>query len=158
MLILFLSPFFFFKETPATVVWSIAPLPPRPLGMGEGVRGRGSCHMLRFYFFPLVISIHENTLVSQFHRRYGWSLTLTLQPQRVTFLPDVMCPSSRKDDGTDQDLYVMIKSLQCKTKGMKAENGEMITVTRPSQNLIYYFSYLSAMNTNFAPSHNHSIP
>lgn len=78
------------------------------------------------------------------------------------FLPDVMCPSSRKDDGTDHDLYIVIKSLQCKTKGTKAENGEMITVTRPnhkqpSQNLIYYVSYLSAMNTNFAPSHDQSL-
>lgn len=80
------------------------------------------------------------------------------------FSPDVTCPSSRKDGGTEHGPYIMIKSLQCKAKDTKAEDGEILTATIPNhkqtpQNLIYYFSYFS-MNTNFAPSPtiNHSIP
>lgn len=95
--------------------------------MSEG----GEALYSEILFLSLMISMQENTLVSQIPQKIRLKSHSPLQLERMSS-PDVMRPSSRKDDGTEHDLYIMNKSLQCKAKDTQAEDGEILTVTIPN--------------------------
>lgn len=87
--------------------------------MSEG----GEAPYAEILFLSLMISMQENTLVSQIPQKIRLKSHSPLQLERM-FSPDVMRPSSRKDDGTEHDLYIMINLYSAKQKTRRQKMGK----------------------------------